>query len=405
MKTSLYMKTIFGKIAIVSLFLISLNACKKDTLTEQFASVQVLMTYPNINGQYSIKNMTAKLTETNSGTENTVAVTDLNGTILSAELPYGTYIVSLEGDVAITENGHSKDYKLKGYQANIIINSAMVSAPVSLFLSDPSAKFVFKEIFFTGTVTPENKSYNGDKYFILYNNSTDTLYADGLILAQSKFLTTTKYEYKPDVMNEAFTTDDIIMLPGSGKDYPVAPGKQLVIANNAINHKEIYSNSVDLSQADFEIELIGSINIDNPAVPNTISLSGSMLMHNRGFTSYVLVQLPEGKQPQQWLDDNQYTYSYLAANGREMKVDAYKIDNSYIMDAVNLSVEQGFAWIVTAPNLDMGWTYCGRNSSDATRYGKSVSRKTLSSTNGGILFLQDTNNSAEDFNPESVLSL
>lgn len=399
------MKNIFGKIALIGLLLINLSACKKDTLTEQFAAVQVIMTYPNINGQYSIKNMTAKLTETNTGTVNTVALNDLNSSIVSANLPYGTYIVSLEGDVEITENGQVKSYKLKGYQDNLIINSALASFPVSLFLSDPSAKFVFKEVFFTGTITPEGKAYNGDKYFILYNNSTDTLYADGLILAQSKFLTTTKQNYTPDVMNEAFTTDDIIMLPGSGKEHPVAPGKQVLIANNAINHKEVNSNSIDLTHADFEIELISTINIDNPAVPNTITLSGNMVMHNRGFTSYVLAQLPEVKTPQQWLDESKYTYSYLSATGREMKVDAYKIDNKYILDAVNLSIKQGFAWIVTAPSVDMGWTYCGSTSSDATRYGKSVIRKTLSSSNGGLLFLQDTNNSTEDFTPESVASL
>lgn len=399
------MKNIFAKMAIVILLLVSLSSCKKDTLIEQFAAVQVVMTYPNINGQYTLKNMTAKLIETNSGAESSVALNDLKGNILSTDLPYGTYIISLQGDVEITENGQVKTYKIKGYQGNIIINSATVSAPVSLFLSDPTAKFIFKEIFFTGTVTPEGKQYNGDKYFILYNNSTDTLYADGLILAQSSFTTTTKYDYTPNVMNEAFTSDDMIMIPGSGKDYPVAPGEQLVIANNAINHKEINSNSIDLTGSDLEIELISSINVDNPAVPNMVSLSGSMLMHNRGFTSYALIQLPAGKDTQQWLGESQYEYSYLAANGREMKKEGYKIANNYIMDAVNLSVEQGFAWIVTAPSLDMGWTYCGRTSADATRYGKSVLRKTLSSSNGGLLFLQDTNNSTEDFNPESVPSL
>lgn len=399
------MKNIIGKMTLIIMLLISLSACKKDTLVEQISAVQVMITYPNINGQYSIKNMTAKLTETNTGTVNSVALNDLNSSIISANLPYGTYIVSLEGDVEITENGKVKTYKLKGYQANLIINSAMASFPVSLFLSDPSAKFVFKEIFYTGTITPEGKAYNGDKYFILFNNSTDTLYADGLLLAQSSFLTTTKRDYTPDVMNEAFTSDEIIMIPGTGKDYPIAPGKQLVIANNAINHKEINSNSVDLTKADFEIELLSTINIDNPAVPNTVSLAGNLLMHNRGFTSYVLARLPEGKTPQQWLNDSKYTYSYLTDAGREMKFDAYKINNIDILDAVNLSVEQNFSWILTAPSVDMGWTYCGRTSSDGTRYGKSVIRKTLSNSNGGLLFLQDTNNSTEDFNPESVASL
>ena len=58
-------------------------------------------------------------------------------------------------------------------------------------------------------------------------------------------------------------------------------------------------------------------------------------------------------------------------------------------------------WLVTAPSLDLGWTYCGSVDQDASRYGKSVRRKVASTTADGIVLLQDTNNSAADFEAEA----
>src|SRR5690606_36701322 len=133
-------------------------------------------------------------------------------------------------------------------------------------LHSDDANFVLKEIFFTGNKTPEGKTYNGDKYFIIYNNSDEVLYADGLVLAQSTFLSVTKRAYTPDIMANAFTADAIVMIPGDGDDYPIEPGKSFVVANNAINHLEYNSNSLDLTDADFELELLGTINVDNPQV-------------------------------------------------------------------------------------------------------------------------------------------
>ena len=399
------MKTLILRLCFCLMPIWMLASCTKDEFSEPKASVGTTLNHPNVEGDYSVKSLQITWKEINSGNEINVSPQPVEATNLTSELPYGTYIATVQGEVEIDDAGQKKTYAIKGYLDNIVITNATAAVTLDLFLSDPSAKFVFKEIFFTGTLTPEQKKYNGDKYFILQNNSTDTLFADGLIIAQSSFLTTTKRVYTPDVMSEAFTTDEIIMLPGSGNEHPVYPGQQLIIANNAIDHTAYNTNSLDLRNADFEIELISTINVDNPAVPNTISLAGNLLMHDRGYTSYVLARLPEGMTSAQFLEQTAYTYSYIGGTGREMFFDAYKIPNEYVMDAVNLSVAESFEWLVTAPTLDMSWTYCGKVSSDANRYGKSVTRKTLSTSNQGLVFLQDTNNSAEDFQAETVPSL
>jgi hypothetical protein len=80
-----------------------------------------------------------------------------------------------------------------------------------------------------------------------------------------------------------------------------------------------------------------------------------------------------------------------------MNQESYRLPNSWIIDAVNLSVESEFEWIPIHPSLDKSYTYCGKISDSKTTYGMSVRRKILPNN-----FLQDTNNSAIDFLPEQI---
>jgi hypothetical protein len=106
-----------------------------------------------------------------------------------------------------------------------------------------------------------------------------------------------------------------------------------------------------------------------------------------------------------FLTQQVYNFDYVNSAGKITTTTAYKIPNSWILDAVNLSVASEFNWIVTSPVLDMGWTYCGKVDSDATRYGKSVIRKVAKTESNGRVVLKDTNNSTDDFTPESKPSL
>ena len=104
-----------------------------------------------------------------------------------------------------------------------------------------------------------------------------------------------------------------------------------------------------------------------------------------------------------WLKDYAYTAEYTFVfndNAYPMSTDTYKVPNTWILDAVNLSVESMFQWIVTSPALDAGWTYCGKVDRDMTRYNKAVIRK--QDANGKYV---DTNNSTNDFIPETKPSL
>ncbi|RFS25092.1 DUF4876 domain-containing protein [Chitinophaga silvatica] len=395
-------KQFLGLLAIAGL--ISFASCKKDNVSINKSTVDVSLKNPEGLKDVKTSNITIDFKEINSGAVTKINISTAND-LANITLPDGSYDVSLDGDVEYNLDGTTQKSKIRGFQSGVVVKGGKVSLNIPLFLYNINSSFIFKEIFFTGTVTPEGKQYNGDKYFILYNNSADTLYADGLVIAEASFLSTTKRVYTPDIMAEAFTAGSVVMIPGTGKQYPVYPGKQIVIANNAINHLEYNANSMDLRKSDFELSLISSIDVDNPEVTNLINVTSAMTMHNRGFKSYVLARFPEGTNAESFKGNNLYSYSYINTTGSTTTSQGYKIPNTWIIDAVNLSVPAVFEWILTSPALDMGWTYCGKKDQDNERYGKSVRRKELSTNPDGRVILKDTNNSTNDFDPEVKPSL
>lgn len=322
-------------------------------------------------------------------------------------LKQGSYEVSVNGKIIYELDGNAKEGTIGGFVNELNLTADKQGADVQLSLKAFSKDFIIEEIFFTGTRTPKGGSYYGDQYFKIYNNTDEVLYADGLILAQSKFLTVDKQEYTPNVMTEAFTTDAIIQIPGSGKEHPVKPGKSLVIAVDAINHKENNANSINLNTADFEMFYENTDDVDNPASTNVINFLGRVVPHSRGFNSYVLARLPKEVTKTNYVADYKYDYKWLFVYGQyqlPQNDSGYKILNKWVIDAVNMSVESEFKWIVTDPSLDSGWTYCGKVDKDDSRFGKSVKRKVLQEV-GGVRLLKDTNNSAVDFEPEATLSI
>ena len=327
----------------------------------------------------------------------------------TARIFEGFYNFSLEAKIEYTLNGNRESAVAKAYKESINVVGEQIAVSLNLFVTEESTGFVIAEIFFTGTLTPEGKQYVGDTYFRIFNNSDDMLYADGLVIAESKFLTTEKRNYVPNIMSNSMAVDAIYRVPGNGSDYPVEPGKSILICDNAIDHRNANVNSFDLRNAHFEWYDESSnpnvADINNPAVPDLEKIYCYTLTiwmpHNRGFNSYALGRLKIDKET--FLRDYSYYYNYeLITNAGTfpMTGNCYRLPNDWIMDAVNLSVQSEFQWILTDPSLDMGWTYCGKINSDKNRYGKSVRRKVESVTPNGRKKLKDTNNSTVDFDAE-----
>lgn len=277
-------------------------------------------------------------------------------------------------------------------------------------------ELLIEEIYFTGTALPKTgrpEKHNGDQYYKLTNNTDETLYADGVVIMESKINSVIKVDYEVPIKDTHSGIQTAYRIPGNGRDVPVKPGKSLIIANNAQNHTLENPDSFDLSNADFEwydkSTSYTNPDIDNPKVPNldvwyTYSLS-YWVLHNRGYTGHAIAIFPKSVTKEKFLADYKWTGSYYipSSSGSSYKMEiskAYKIPNEWVLDAVNLSLKQLFYTLPFSEKLDAGYTYCGNKDSDPKRYGKSVRRK-----RGADGKLADTNNSASDFIPNSVPSL
>lgn len=397
------MKTIFKQLFLLTGILLLLNACTKEEMLRE-AKLTITFKAPKDISITKYKNVKIVLTELNTGTKFKREITEGK---LFITVPQGSYNLMVDGEIDYTFKGTSLSGGIAANEDNLQFIKMIVEKEIELSLKSLQKDFLIEEIFFAGTVTPEGKQYNGDKYFKIYNNTSETLYADGLLIAESSFLTVDKQDYTPNIIKEAFTAGSIIAIPGSGKDYPIKPGEHIIIADEAINHKENNANSFDLSKVNFEFYYKSMNDVDNPAVPNTINVYNRMVIHNRGFKTYVIARLPKKITNEQFIKENEYTYNWIFTFGQysfNMDGKGVKIPNEWIIDAVNLSVESEFQWIVTDPSLDSGWTYCGKVDKDKTRYNKSVRRKVIQNSNG-IRLLQDTNNSTVDFDAEVTPSV
>lgn len=296
-------------------------------------------------------------------------------------------------------------------------------ATVTIKQSNVAAKngeFVIEEIYFTGTALPETgrpDKYQGDQYIKIRNNTDEDLYADGMLLIlQSSVLSNMEGEIPAavDFREEYCAGQAFYAIPGSGRDVPVKAGESLIIVNNAQNHLESNPDSWDATTADFEWYDESSnenfLDTDNPAVPNLDKWYAQTLtvhsLHNRGTYGIAIAMPPAGTTGEQFLQDHPigdgYYYIFHSPNGSdyEMPIKGYFVPNEWVLDAVNTGGRNTFGMAPWGTSLDAGYTWCGTEDSDPDRFNKSVIRKT-----GADGKLVDTNNSSNDFTPNTTPSL
>lgn len=332
-----------------------------------------------------------------------------NYKVMLNNLEAGTYNVTVNGHLDFTLKGVAGQKDFEVSSENVVLNETTTALKMTVSTFTAQGGFVISEIFFTGSSTADGKSYSGDQYIIITNNSDVTLYADSIAVLESAFLTTTKEDYTPDIMSTHFSVQACYMIPGTGRTVPVEPGESLTLAVNAIDHTAEQPGSINLTDADFEF-------FDETSNPNFTDPDGTApnldkwycytatiyQFHSRGFNSMAIAKMQTSKED--WLENYVYDATYLFVFGdfsREMtKSGIYKVPNAWILDGVNLSVESVREWNVLDASIDAGWTYCGKVDRDETRFNKSVIRKQDAS--GKYI---DTNNSTNDFTPEAPASL
>ena len=392
---------------ILPLFAFLITACSSEDPSEGKTEITCKVSLQMPLGEESLTLEKAKVMFTNIRTLKSYTVDSFSydtgsaSYTFTAHLPEGEYNLEAEGEASTTIAGHTSTASLHASSKGITLSKANLGnifLTMNLYNSKPG--FVIDEFFFTGSMSPEGEQYIDDQYIIITNNSAKTLYADSIAIVESTFTTVQKYNYEPDIMSQAMTVDAIYMIPGNGYTHAVAPHKSLLIAIDAKNHKEACSNAVDLSHADFEFfdDNSGATwsDIDNQEVPNLDKwycyTRTVFNFHNRGFKTYAIVKMNADKKI--FLKDYFYLCNYRNM-GYKMQWAAYQIPNSWIIDAVNLSIKSLFRWIIVDPSVDMGWAHCGTVDKDIKRYDKVIRRKRDASG-----WLIDTNNSTHDFECE-----
>ena len=378
-------------------------SCSRDddefgsgVIVAQKSNLTITLSADNVS---TYKNVAIEIQEVNTG-----AITKYNFVNESAhtfELPYGSYKLVANGVVVMI----SLDELQVGGTANVDINTATSNVLVNLQIKQFSKDFLIEEVFFTGVKTPDNKNYNNSRYFKLVNNTDKVLYADNLIISGSEFFTTVKRLVTPYNVEEYFPIANMMVIPGSGSQYPVQPGGFIVVADNAIDHRA--SNGFDLHNADFEFPNTNPSlgQVDNPSVPNAKIVFTKMnfnmiFLYTTSQEAYAIARFPAGENPDTFIQNYKYTYSYTNSAGNTTTVNTYKIPNNWIVDAVNASRDADFLHIITGASLDAGYTSASPGYS-----GKTVRRKVLGQTANGKNIYKDTNNSAADFTRDSQSSL
>lgn len=394
----------------------ALFSCDPVATTDSVCSVKVSIALPvsaDTMHTVSVQQLSFVFTDLNMGRNHTYApqnftMEDSVHIVSSLHVSSGYYDV----EATILLSLDSTDIQLRAYSKNLVLDSQKDTVSLSMTASvvqERNTDFVLAEVFVAGTQTNEGKTYTGDSYFVLYNNTETTLYADGIVLLESKLKSVQKLgTLTPYFIDDYFGADAIYRIPGSGTDYPVAPGGTLLIADNAQDHRKANPNSFDLSSADFEwydqSTSASVTDIDNPDVPNLDKIycyTRTIWIPNRqGNTSFALGRIPAGITDSAYLVDYycKYDYTLITNTGTfPMNQSCYLFPNQWVIDCVNLSPHSSYQWLVVASGLDAGWTYIGETGSDKSRFGKSVRRRER--MQDGQRILQDTNNSTLDFLP------
>ena len=414
------------------------TACSEDETPEvSSASVKVNVKIDKAFEKAKAQKVAITLRNTNTGKE-TAYETTINGTVQLPNLPVDMYDITASYTLPASEYSEitgekSTEDVLFSAAATGVQLQPNKETTINLELTTSTTDdFVLKTIYYAGS---DSKKAGGedDRFIEIYNNSSRTLYADSLCLALT---TMNRYGFlangKPhSYMNKNFYFtangtydwsksegmadaeganskyvygDVVIMVPGSGKDYPIKPGESFIIAPFAQNYKQPFTTSsgkqvspewpdstLDLSKAEFDVVYPGYEELDNKSAVNMVIIKKGSNLYMRpsrkGKEGYVIFRHPSpSKLPE-------YRRPYIDMK----KADHHtymQIPNTSIIDAVEVINPNADGYVspkAFPKSLDASYAFSKPDYSF-----RCISRK-VSRVNEGRRILQDLNNSALDF--------
>ncbi len=387
------------------LILLLIAACSEIYDVPSVFEIKVVVKYPSIiNDGEIIPGITVKLKNKQTGREY-IELTNESG-VATFNVRGGNYdiVASLIKELEVNLNGElTKDtFIFNGLLAGQTITESGKQLEIQTNFSFASNDFIIKELYVSGSRTPEGKSYGADKFIEIYNNTNKILYADGLCYGAVHPITTFKptpwVDEEGNLLNRCPVWSFVPIVPGTGNEHPIQPGESFVIALSALNHRDDPNgnpNSNDLSAADWEMYAESSLlYIDVPSVPNMlmqkITKTTTMTLGVQGQVS-IIFRLPSNNLDSIFTNPNNYM---IQPGGSER---CFMVPWNWVADGVeNVQLDDRGVYKRLPSNIDLGYIQF-RGSYE----GVSIRRK-VTGVNDGRVIYQDTNNSSEDFLTDQI---
>lgn len=321
----------------------------------------------------------------------------------------GKYSVSVQRALTATElarlGASEKWATLFAGGRDVIVNPPSVANTSISLVAPRRGSLVISELFPYSSGPPY--FYGWGTYLEVYNNSDSTIHLDRMLLFNTRLQMHVDM-WRGCLANSGLRADStgvwvglIQQFPGTGRDFPIAPGTAKVIAVDAMNHiaASPQTDQVDLSAANFE-EFGNESDIDNPFVPNLNRIAGARDAIGRGYpfsgpTTYGLA-LPLGASR---IDST----ASLIRDSDGLALVTYKIPAALVLDLASFdyspTTRASLAQTVVVPNNCDPWIGADRTPVPLldvnTRI--AIARKSLGRDAAGREVLQRTLSSARDF--------
>jgi hypothetical protein len=388
-------KTIkFIGIVAVAAATVLLASCNKETAKSYELKVNV--TLPDGVGQADINDIAAVAVKGSKTVDLTVEKIEVKGEdVPVAYVAAGTLT---QGDYKVTVTG-------KITETNSVIGTADVSlyedVETTLALSVVSKSPLLIKAF---QYTPGKQYYIqplSDTWIEIVNNSDEVQYLDQIILVGGMGGQKQANAWQANGFAHLYggvTQSPVFAFPGNGTDYPLQPGKSVVIANAPINHQAQgagFENCTDLSHADWEFYCsYNAKDTDYEGIPNLsfiFTSFNSQANWGQGFfyNGAMLVKLPAGITPAQYAANEE---NLMTTPGTTSKSQYLIFPNNYVLDAVDIwdgTEEEHYPVFLAVDDAK------GIIGAEAWS-GQAVRRKVTKIENGRAYY-KDTNNSSNDF--------
>ncbi|MFB6317007.1 DUF4876 domain-containing protein [Saccharicrinis sp. FJH54] len=384
------------KLIYIVLIILWLTGCN-DEFDRNPVSLSLQVNFNEQFGSVAVGNIPVKLRHLQKDVSVTVQANS-EGQLVFENLDPGFY--SLSTSVTISPE-HAEFISQEYFIDSLVLNAnkiiSVLESTEDTLIIVPAFKsdLIIREFYYSGSYTNSGDHYFADQYLELYNNSDKTIDISGIIIAKHESV---GYGYNRwSYIKDSVVVDMLWQIPENTNQNLLFPGNSIVIARDAINHKDDpngnVNSPVDLSSANFEFYVIfeNKPDLDSPAenLKELFTMEPSQdITFFVKFGGGLMILDPKTDDVEAFITEHKEKVTY--PNGHVRYV--VHIPNTWVIDAIDvLENENAEAFKRFPESLDAGFTYNGTKGS-----GTCISRKLVSDVDGRKVF-RDTNNSTYDF--------